>query len=78
MIRWPFLDNVDAFPGVLLGASVDDVERVAQGFVEASSRDFVEVADGMLVQVFEMHRDHVVAADDACFGQAMFDAEFHL
>jgi hypothetical protein len=36
-----------------------------------------EVADGLVVEIIEGTRDDIVATDDACFGQAMFDAELH-
>ena len=57
--------------------SVDDVERVAQGFVEACACDLVEVADGSVIQVVAGDRDDVVAVDHAPLGQAMLDTEFH-
>jgi len=59
------------------GRSVHDVERVTQGFIEAGARDFVEVADGLVVQGFERDRDDVVAADDARFGEAVLYTDFH-
>lgn len=55
---------------------VDDVERVAQCFVEASACEFVEVADALFVEGVERDGDDVVAIDDARFGQAVFCAEF--
>jgi hypothetical protein len=57
--------------------SVHAVERVAQGFVETSPRDLVEVADGLAVEISERDRDDVVAADGARFREAIPDAEFH-
>ncbi len=57
---------------------IDDVERVTRGFVEASVPGFIEVADGLVVQIFERDHDDVVAADDARLGQTVLDAEFHL
>jgi hypothetical protein len=55
---------------------VDDVERVAQCLVETSASEFVEVADGLVVECIERDRDDVVATDDARFGQAVFCTEF--
>jgi hypothetical protein len=54
---------------------VDDVERVAQCVVETSASEFVEVADGLVVEGVERDGDDVVAADDARFGQAVFWTE---
>jgi len=55
---------------------IDDVERVAQCFVEASACEFVEVADGLIVEGVERDGDDVVTTDDARFGQAVFSTEF--
>jgi hypothetical protein len=55
--------------------SVHDVERVAQGLVESSSGDLVEVTDWFVVEVVASDRDDVVAADDARFGESLLGAD---
>ena len=55
--------------------SVHDVQRVAQGLIESSSRDFIEVANRFVVEVVERDGDDVVAADDTRLGKAVLGAE---
>jgi hypothetical protein len=57
-------------------ALVADVERVAQCLVETTVREFVEVANGLVVEAVERDCDDVDATDDARFGKAVFCTEF--
>lgn len=64
-------------PSERVDGSVHDVERVAQGLIESGPRDFVEMADGLGVEIVEPDRDEAVAVDDACLGEAVLGAELY-
>ena len=57
--------------------SVHDVECVAEGLIESSSGDLVEVADRFVIEIDLRHGDHVVAADDTRLGKSVLGSEFH-
>ena len=59
-------------------SSVHDVEGVAQGLIQSSSRVLVELTDGFAIEVVEWDRDDVVAADDARLREPVLGTELDL
>lgn len=57
---------------------IHDVERVAQGLIESSPGDLVELTDGFVIEIDEWHGDDVVAADDADLRKSVLRSELHL
>lgn len=57
--------------------SVHDVQRIAQGLIESSSGDLVELTDRFVIEVDEWDSDDVVAIDDADLGKSVLRSELH-
>jgi hypothetical protein len=57
------------------GPSVDDVQREPQRDVECRPCGLIEATDWFVIEIFDRHRDDVVATDDAAFGQPLLGTD---